>query len=62
MYEGDIKEKIYIPSLKKGDIFSFWKNERLRQEGMPCLGRAYCAFLRYSNNDFYYKIVAIDEV
>ena len=62
MYEGRIKEKIYIPYLKKGDIFSIWKNERLRQQGMPCRGRAYCEFLEYSNNDFYYTIVAIDEV
>ena len=61
MYEGMIKEKIYIP-LKKGDIFSIWKNERRRQQGMPCRGRAYCEFIEYKNNDFYYKIVEIDEV
>ena len=61
MYEGGIKEKIYLP-LKKGDVFSIWKNELYRQQGMPCLGRAYCEFIKYKNNDFYYKIVAIDEV
>ena len=59
MYEGNITEKIYLP-LKKGDIFSIWQNERLRQEGKPCRGRAYCEYLKYSCNDFYYKIVAID--
>lgn len=61
MYEGGITEKIYIP-LEKGDIFSIWKNALLRQQGMPCLGRAYCKFIEYKNNDFYYKIVAIEEV
>ena len=62
MYEGSIIEKIYIPSLKRGDIFSVWTNERLRQQGMPCLGRAYCQFIEYKNNDFYYKIVEMYEV
>ena len=61
MYEGNINEKIYLP-LKKGDIFSIWENERHRQQGMPLTGHAYCEFLEYRNNDFYYKIVAIDEV
>lgn len=62
MYEGNIKEKIYTPSLKKGDIFSVWKNACCRQIGMPCRGRAYCKFIKYAHNDFYYKIVAMDEV
>lgn len=61
MYEGMMKEKIYLP-LKKGDVFSVWENERSRQEGRPCLGRACCEFLEYRCNDFHYIVVAIDEV
>lgn len=44
-----------------GDIVQIWTNERCRQEGAKCQGRARCEFIKYICNDFYYRIVALEK-